>query len=228
MTGVYLNVFNAYGKPDRDILAREEATIDKLPDHIRATLFHMVKAVDDRDDCQTRKDDAVKAVRVAEHTYNNAVMAFDQTGVADGHLAEGLRTPKQRHAQGELLARARRDAAAAQKPGYKSKKPKINSLKTAVDEANAVLVGARAALLNETAELHKREVAAGEWINKWRQYLTAPSADDVRRQYVAASQAERERQVAAGEIEVADKSELDKVLGARGKTKTNRQPVFYR
>jgi hypothetical protein len=117
------------------------------------------------------------------------------------------------------LARARKALAVSQLPA---------KTKAAMQAADEALASARAELLHAGADQKKLEAAYGASVNIWRGCLTTPTAEQVQREYMKCSQEERARQVAAGEVVVAEKSELDKILGARGKTKTNRQPVFYR
>jgi hypothetical protein len=271
-----LCIFDAYGKIRSD-LDTEQTAIEALPDDQRETLFACIKAVTARDDCAASVIAARAHVRKNEHTYNNAVMVFDQTTLSDNSFAEGGRTPKQVRAKDAQRIANIKAVAAAQKPGYKShdvaseiealaknvakleaahaklsadKTPNpeaiakaANALKRArasleaaqlpirikadMDAAGLALTDARAELLSITAEFRTLETKAGLAIDAWRLCQTTPSVEQVQRQYMAASQAERARQVASGEVVIAEKSELDKNLGARGKTATNRTPAYH-
>jgi hypothetical protein len=116
------------------------------------------------------------------------------------------------------LARARNALEVAQLPV---------KTKAAMDAANVALTDVRAELLHATAELRTLERKAGLAIDAWRLCQTTPTAEQVQRQYMARSLEERARRVAAGLSAepvrvVSNVSELDRVLGARGKVATNK------
>jgi hypothetical protein len=228
-----LNVFDSYGKiaidPERDADA-----IAELSDAHRVVLFEMIDAVIDRDNCQTRVLEARKSVRELTEAYNASVMAYDKTKLEDQMKADAHRTPKQINNQQAKAIAAIKQVAAAQGPDYVSPKVKAPSkLKVAMDQAADELGKARAELFAATGQLRTLEIKAGAAIDAWRKCGTTPTAYEVAREYQRRSLDERAKNVAAGlpphpvEPVSPRKSELDKVLGARGKTKTNRTPAYH-
>jgi hypothetical protein len=227
-----LCIFDAYGKIRSD-LDTEQATIEALPDDQRETLFVCISTVTARGDCENRVIAARADVRKKEVIYNEAVMAFDQTAPSDNMHAEAKRNPKHAYEKDAQRIANIRAVSAAQQPGYFSPKIVKNKLKSAMDAANVALTDARAELTRATGELKVLEARCGEAINRWRMVQSTPSAEEVTRAYIASGQAERMRRVANGEsaepVKAASPniSELDKVLGARGKTATNRTPTYH-
>jgi hypothetical protein len=229
-----LNIFDAYGSVRPNVLETESDAVEALSDDHRQKLITCIKSVMTRDAGQDRILAARKDVREKEAIYNQAVMAFDQTSPSDNLQAEAKRSPKHAYNKDAMRAAAHKAVIAAQQPDYVAvKAAKPSKLKAAMDAANVALIDARAELSRASGELRTLERNAGEAIDAWRKCLTTPSAEQVAREYIAAGDAERVRRVAAGfsaEPKVAvspNVSELDKVLGARGKTKTNRLPVYH-
>jgi hypothetical protein len=232
-----LNIFDAYGKLRSD-LDQEATAIEALPDDVREALFECIAAVKARDACEVRVYEAQHSVRNLEMVFRDALEA-DQGLVADDLAGTGYKAGRKANSVTHQSALA---AVIAANAGRKIAPPKMDKkeraahdaaeaalaiVRTARDEAETALAEARIVLQKATPELRDLDRVAGEKINAWRLCQTTPSAEEVTRQYLQRSQDERARIAAANPAEPNEKCELDKILGARGKSKTNRLPTYH-
>jgi hypothetical protein len=208
-----LNIFDAYSRI-RDLSSDADvAAIEALPDDHRTKLFECIAAVK-ASEAGSDRVYAVRAdVRTKEAAYNVVLEAEQKANPPSTHKS--------------ALA-----AVIAANAGAKPEPVKVNKkTRAALAEADMALAEARSELTRATGELRTLESKAGEAINAWRKCLTTPSADEVTREFLAASQAERARRVAAGlppqptaPVPV-HQWEIERVFAARGKVQ-NRQPKY--
>jgi hypothetical protein len=209
-----LNIFDAYSRI-RDLSSDADvAAIEALPDDHRTKLFECIAAVKASEAGSDRAAAALAAVRTKGEVYNACLESEQKSNPPSTHKS--------------ALA-----AVIAANAGLKPEPVKVNKkTKAALAEADMALAEARSELTRATGELRTLEAKAGEAINAWRKCLTTPTDEEVRREYVNASSAQRARRVAAGLPADAQKEipthrwEIERVFAARGKVQ-NRQPKYY-
>jgi hypothetical protein len=206
-----INLFDAYGRVAD--LKDQAAAIEALPDNERDALMACLAAC-------AAAEDGENAVSDARRQVGNLMREHDAALAADNEAA----IPS--HAENVAAV------AAANRPGYKPKPAKPRTTSAALGAAIASLAEARAVLNRADAAFRVLSARRGEAILSWMACQPKVTTFDVHREMVAA-EAERKLDIIHGRVEAppvaapVKVSELDRVLGARGKTATNRLPTYH-
>lgn len=208
-----LNIFDQYGRVIPDVLVTEADEIEKLSDADRQKLISCVKAAMANQAGADRILAARQDIRAKESVYADALEADTKAN-----------PPITAHQALKAAIDANADRAVAQ--------PKVNKkTRAALDAAELALAEARIELQHAVTAGPPLEKGFGAACDEWRKCLSTPSDMEVRREYIASSNAARikakEETGSAETVKIvpANQWPLQTAMQARGRQENRHQQL---